>query len=253
MTLHNNLSVIDSLTWESEERQGGLSPCILKNIAKKVVFLVSSGKKQISPLLALPLEKFWINPLVSPLKKSFRRPCSLTNFTAQMEGCETCSRTVLPLVLLRKNDTAINLQTFTLNYGSRLFTHVTRASRPVGGFSTQFCFLVDLGVWVYEKSRQVWVFWIDKFISNFNVFSNIKITLYYSVCISTSGEKVRISVEAGRVQSVSYPHIRSLSGLYIYLILLSLMPTEGTGETSVRTDCSNFDVSQCIQIKKKFN
>ena len=33
----------------------------------------------------------------------------------------------------------------------------------------------------------------------------------------TSGEKVRISDEAERVQSVSHPHIRSLSGL-IYVI-----------------------------------
>jgi len=38
----------------------------------------------------------------------------------------------------------------------------------------------------------------------------------------------------------------------IYIILLSLMPTEKTGETRVRTDCSNFDVSLCIQIKNKF-
>ena len=30
----------------------------------------------------------------------------------------------------------------------------------------------------------------------------------------TSGEKVRISVEAESVQSISYSHIRSLSGLY---------------------------------------
>jgi len=32
----------------------------------------------------------------------------------------------------------------------------------------------------------------------------------------TSGEKVSISDETERVQSVSYPHIRSFSGLYIY-------------------------------------
>jgi len=30
--------------------------------------------------------------------------------------------------------------------------------------------------------------------------------------MSTSGEKVRISDEAERVQSISYPYIRSLSG-----------------------------------------
>jgi len=36
----------------------------------------------------------------------------------------------------------------------------------------------------------------------------------------TSGEKVRISGEAERSQSVSYPHIRSLSGLHIQLYCL---------------------------------
>jgi len=34
----------------------------------------------------------------------------------------------------------------------------------------------------------------------------------------TSGEKVRISDEAERVQSDSYPHIRSLSGLYNIIV-----------------------------------
>jgi len=42
-----------------------LDPWILKISAKKVLFLVSSGKKQISPLL-VPLEKIWKNPLVPP-------------------------------------------------------------------------------------------------------------------------------------------------------------------------------------------
>jgi len=35
----------------------------------------------------------------------------------------------------------------------------------------------------------------------------------------TSGEKVRISDEAERVQSVSYSHIKSLSGLYTAVCL----------------------------------
>ena len=35
----------------------------------------------------------------------------------------------------------------------------------------------------------------------------------------TSGVKVRISDEAERVQSVSYSHIRSLSGLYTVVCL----------------------------------
>jgi len=51
------------------------------------------------------------------------------------------------------------------------------------------------------------------------VFNYIKTTLYYSVFMCTSGEKVCISDEAERVQSVSYYHIRSLSGLYIVVCL----------------------------------
>jgi len=35
-----------------------------------------------------------------------------------------------------------------------------------------------------------------------------------------------------------------------YILLLSVMPTEETGETRVRTDSSNFDVSVGIQFKK---
>jgi len=37
---------------------------------------------------------------------------------------------------------------------------------------------------------------------------------------------------------------------YIYIMLLSLMPIEETGETRVRTACLNFYVSLCIQIFK---
>ena len=38
------------------------------------------------------------------------------------------------------------------------------------------------------------------------MFNNIEITLHYSVYMRTSGEKVRISDEAERVQPVSYFH-----------------------------------------------
>ena len=51
------------------------------------------------------------------------------------------------------------------------------------------------------------------------MFSNIKMTLHCSVYMRTSGEKVCISDEAERVQSVSYSHIRSLSGLYTLVCL----------------------------------
>ena len=71
----------------------------------------------------------------------------------------------------------------------------------------------------YKKSREICVYLSDKLISNFNVFNNIKIILHYSVYMRTSGEKERISDEAERVQSVSYSHIRSLSGLYTVMCL----------------------------------
>ena len=44
-------------------------------------------------------------------------------------------------------------------------------------------------------------------------------TLHCSVYMRTSSEKVHISDEAERVQSVSYSHIRSLSGLYTVVCL----------------------------------
>jgi len=39
----------------------------------------------------------------------------------------------------------------------------------------------------------------------------------------------------------------------IYIILLFVMPVEETGETRVKTDCLNFNVSLCIQIKKQLS
>jgi len=35
-------------------------------------------------------------------------------------------------------------------------------------------------------------------------------------------------------------------------MLSSLMPIEETGDTRVRTNCLNFDVSLCISIKNEF-
>jgi len=48
------------------EGQGGLSALwILKLLAKKVVFSISMGKNQTSPLLPPPWYKFWENSLLS--------------------------------------------------------------------------------------------------------------------------------------------------------------------------------------------
>jgi len=52
------------------------------------------------------------------------------------------------------------------------------------------------------KNRVKSVFLSDKFISNFNVFSNVKITSVCN-CMRISGEKERMSNEAERVQLVS--------------------------------------------------
>jgi len=51
------------------------------------------------------------------------------------------------------------------------------------------------------------------------MFNNVKIALHYSVYMRTSCEKVRVFDEAERVQSVSYSHIRSLSGLYTLMCI----------------------------------
>ena len=121
--------------------------------------------------------------------------------------------------LLRNNNTVINLSMFSSSYGSRRFAACDQGLQ-LRVFSTQICFLVDLGVWVYLR-KIAWnlCFLSDKLISNFNVFNNIEITSHYSVYMGTSGETVRISDGAERVQSVSYSHIRSLSGLYTVVFL----------------------------------
>jgi len=49
--------------WASEGGQGrGVAPWILKLLAKKIVFLVLNGKKQISPFLTLPGNIFEKSP-----------------------------------------------------------------------------------------------------------------------------------------------------------------------------------------------
>ena len=65
------------------------------------------------------------------------------------------------------------------------------------------------------------------------MFINKKISLYYSVSMHLSGQNVRMSDETVHVQSVSYAHIRSLSGLNIYTMLMSLTLIKETGETGV--------------------
>jgi len=51
-----------------------LAPWILKLLAKKVVFSISRGKKQISPLLAPPGKNFGKIPYWPPLEKIFPTP-----------------------------------------------------------------------------------------------------------------------------------------------------------------------------------
>jgi len=53
--------------------RGAYPPRILKLLPKKVVFSISRGKKQISPLLPLTPEQNWENPVLPPPpgKKSF--------------------------------------------------------------------------------------------------------------------------------------------------------------------------------------
>jgi len=101
--------------------------------------------------------------------------------------------------------------------GGGFLPHVTTA--PTEGFFHPDLFLVDLCVQVIMKNRVKSVFFEVINSSAFNVFNNIKITLHYIVYMRTSGQKVLISDEAERVQSVSYSHIRSLPRLYTVVCL----------------------------------
>jgi len=75
-------------SWASEGEQ---SPWILKISAKKVAFLVSSGKKQISLLLA-PTRKILENPLVATTwKKFFRRPSMCFFYLFELDAGVGCA------------------------------------------------------------------------------------------------------------------------------------------------------------------
>ena len=71
-------SGVKMLRYNHGRRKGGKGasapPWILKFSARKVVFLVFSGKNQISLLLAPPGKISEKSPSVPPWKKSFRRP-----------------------------------------------------------------------------------------------------------------------------------------------------------------------------------
>ena len=70
--------LMELLAYSHGRRKGGQgdlgSSGFWKFQQNKVVFFISSGKKQISPLLALPLEKFCKNPLAPPLEKILPTP-----------------------------------------------------------------------------------------------------------------------------------------------------------------------------------
>jgi len=62
-------------------------PRILKLLAKKVVFSISRGKNQISPLLAPPGKNFGKIPYWPPLEKIFPTPMVLSIMTAWAQFC----------------------------------------------------------------------------------------------------------------------------------------------------------------------
>ena len=84
-------------------RRGGLSPpWILKLLAKKVVFSISRGKKQISPLLPPPGKHLGKIPYCPPpWKKSFRRPWQQSRFNIVYIPHSLCNawNALLPMCL----------------------------------------------------------------------------------------------------------------------------------------------------------
>ena len=94
------------------------------------------------------------------------------------------------------------------SYGSRRF-HTCDHRAPTDVFSTQICFLSRPGrLGLIVKNRVKSVFFDVIKSSATSMCSIIYRLLYISVCMRTSSEKVRISDEAERVQSVSYPYIQ---------------------------------------------
>ena len=59
-------------------------PWILKIIAKKRCVLDFEWEKTNFITFGPPLEKYWKNPLVTPWKKSFRRPCLAIDYSEIM-------------------------------------------------------------------------------------------------------------------------------------------------------------------------
>ena len=109
-------------TWESERRAGeGFGPAwILKISAKKVVLLVSSRKKQISPLCPHHLKKFCSNPVVAPpWKKSFRRPCYQT---LAAKNRELFRKRIWPQNRFETRSSCVHTEIFSTGTTKRFFT-----------------------------------------------------------------------------------------------------------------------------------
>ena len=78
------------------------------------------------------------------------------------------------------------------------------------------------------------------------MFNKIKITLYNSVYMGTSGEKVRITDRIKQNVFNRFHILCKIIVMVMYIMLLSLMPVEETGQTRV----SSFKF-RCFSIHKK--
>jgi len=96
------------------------------NFQQKTVFLVLSGKKQISPLLA-PFEKLLKNPQVPPWIKSFRRPC--TQAYKLHHFCKNCV-VIYHLATLFNNTNAVSTKQAIAGWQTRygVFCHTITKS-----------------------------------------------------------------------------------------------------------------------------
>ena len=119
--------------------------------------------------------------------------------------------------LLHNNNTESNFKCSLQVTVVGVLPHVNRAShwgffQPDLYFSRPVC----LGLIMTNRVKSVFF----EVINSSATWYQYKDTLHYSVYIMrTSGEKVRISDKAERIQSVSYSHIRSLSGSYTVVCL----------------------------------
>ena len=129
-----------------------------------------------SPPHALPWSRAW-GKVVTARTRTRLAQLRSSLLCLQRQVAKLTSGLFYSWSLLRNNNTAINLQMFTLSHSSLRFTACDQGSHCF--FHPDLFFSRSVFLGYCEKSRGTCVFWSDKLISISNVFNNINLTLHY--------------------------------------------------------------------------